>query len=133
MGLAVLLHESLHATGPVAAADIRGTRSGRAFEEGFIEATTVDLLPSLVGALDVPPPLGGDLRTAVRRYRPAYRAERSWARRMSARATRRPAGSPAARAFRAGVTDRWGSDRWTRLARETGLGVAVLRAEAIER
>ena len=133
MGLAVLLHESLHATGPVAAADIRGTRSGRAFEEGFVEATTVDLLPSLIGALDVPPPLGAGLRAAARRYRPAYRAERSWARRMSARATRRPAGSPAARGFRAGVTDRWGSDRWTRLARATGLGEAALRADAIER
>ena len=129
MGLAVLLH----ATGPVASADIRATRSGRAFEEGFVEATTVDLLPSLVGALDVPPPLGAGLRAAARRYRPAYRAERSWARRMSARATRRPAGSPAARAFRAGVTDRWGSDRWRRLARATGLGEPVLRAEAIER
>ncbi len=132
MGLAVLLHESLHATGPVAAADIRGTRSGRAFEEGFVEATSVNLLPSLVGALDVPSPLGAGLRAAVRRYRPGYRAERSWARRMSARATRRRAGSAAGRAFRAGVTDRWGSDRWTRLARATGLGEAVLRAGATE-
>ena len=43
------------------------------------------------------------------------------------------AASSAAQAFRAGVTDRWGSDRWKRLARATGLGETALRAGAMDR
>lgn len=70
MGLAVLLHETLHATGPAAVADVRGTRSGRAFEEGFTEAATLDLLPRLVADLDLPVSLRARLRAAVGRYRP---------------------------------------------------------------
>ena len=50
LGLGVLLHETLHETGPVALKDIRRTRSGRAFEEGFTEAVAGDLLRRRDGA-----------------------------------------------------------------------------------
>lgn len=130
MGLAVLLHETLHATGPSARADVHGTRSGRAFEEGFTEAATLDLLPRLVADLDLPASLRGRLRAAVGRYRPPYRAELAWARAMSATATRSAAGSARARAWRIRVADTWGADRWSRLAAATGRDEADLRARA---
>ena len=70
-------------------------------------------------------PLGAGLRAAVRAV-PAglsrgadLGAADVGARDPAAGGIRRPA-----RAFRAGVTDRWGSDRWKRLARATGLGEA---------
>lgn len=133
LGLAVLLHESLHESGPVARGDILGTRSGRAFEEGFTEAATDDLLSGFVARLDLPPGLRARLGEAVARYRPAYGAEVAWARRMSVRATHAPAGSARAQAWRVRVADRWGSGRWTRLAAATGRDEATLRADAAAR
>lgn len=130
LGLAVLLHESLHATGPVPRDDVLRSRSGRAFEEGFTEAATLDLLPRLVATLDLPAPLRARLRAAATRHRPAYGPEVAWARRMSARATGAGARSPRARAWRIRVADRWGSDRWARLAAATGVEESALRAGA---
>ena len=130
LGLAVLLHESIHETGPRARTDVLGTRSGRTFEEGFAEDVTAQLLRGFVAGLDLPPTARGRLLAAVGRYRPAYAAEIAWARRASARATRSPAGSRRARSWRVRVADTWGADRWARLAAATGRDVAVLRAEA---
>ena len=133
LGLAVLLHESLHETGARAPDDILGTLSGRAFEEGFAEAATHDLLPGLVAGLDLPADLRPPLLAAAGRYRPTYVVERSWARRMAAIATRSSADSPRARAWRIAVVDRWGADRWQRLVAATGLDEARLRAGAAGR
>jgi hypothetical protein len=130
MGLAVLLHETLHATGPSAADDVASTRSGRAFEEGITEAATVDLLRRFAGRVDVPSGLRRRLLAGVARYRPAYRAEIAWARRLSARATRSKAGSGRARAWRIRVADTWGADRWARLAAATRTAEEQLRAGA---
>lgn len=129
LGLAVLLHESLHESGPVPRDDILGTRSGRALEEGLTEAATVDLLPGLVASLDLSPRMGARLAAAARRYRPAYRAELAWVRRASASATHSPAGSPGARAWRLRAADTWGGERWSRLAVVTSRDEASLRAE----
>ena len=129
-GLAVLLHETLHASGPQEVDDVRAARSGRVFEEGFTEAVTIDLLRPYVAALRLPPPLRGRMLMAARRYRPAYPGSVAWARARSAEATGSPAGSRAARAFRIRVADRWGADRWTRLAAATGRDEASLRAQA---
>ncbi len=130
MGLAVLLHETLHATGPSAADDVAGTRSGRAFEEGVTEAATIDLLRRFVVRLDVPAGLRRRLLAAVPRYRSAYGAEVAWARRLSARATGSKAGSGRARAWRIRVADTWGADRWTRLSAATRTPEEQLRAAA---
>lgn len=130
MGLAVLLHETLHATGPSALADVTATRSGRAFEEGVTEAATLDLLGPFAAGLDLPRDLRARLVAAVGRYRPAYRAQVAWARRLSARATGAPSGSRRAAAWRVRVADTWGADRWARLAVATGAGEEDLRAGA---
>jgi hypothetical protein len=130
MGLAVLLHETLHATGPSAAEDVAATRSGRAFEEGFTEAATVDLLRPLAAGLDLPAGLRQRLLAAAGRYRPAYRAEVAWARALSAAATGAPPASRRARAWRVRVADTWGAGRWARLAAATGRDEATLRASA---
>ncbi len=130
MGLAVLLHESLHATGPTAAEDVAGTRSGRAFEEGVTEAATLDLLGPLAAGLDLPAPLRRRLVAAAGRYRAAYPAEVAWVRRLSARATGSARGSPRARAWRVRAADTWGAGRWARLAAATGIGEDALRASA---
>ncbi len=132
-GLAVLLHETMHATGPAARRDALGTRSGRAFEEGFTESATIDLLPRFARALDIPAPLRSRLAAAVARRRPAYAVEVAWARRMSARATRVAAGSARAGAWRIRVADTWGTDRWARLATATGRDEETLRADAAGR
>jgi hypothetical protein len=133
MGLAVLLHETLHATGPAARADALGTRSGRAFEEGFTEAATDDLLGRFVAGLDLPARMRARLAAGVARRRHAYGPEVGFARRMSARATRSAVGSPRARAWRIMVADTWGAGRWTRLAAATGRDEAVLRGLAAAR
>jgi hypothetical protein len=130
MGLAVLLHETLHATGPQAADDVAGTRSGRAFEEGFTEAVTLDLLPSFAASLELPAGMERRVRAAVRRYRPAYGAQVAWARRLSARATGAAPGSARARAWRRAVADGWGAGRWARLAEATRLDEDALRPMA---
>jgi hypothetical protein len=109
---------------------VAATRSGRAFEEGITEAATVDLLRRFVARVDVPAALRRRLLAALARYRPAYRTELAWARRLSARATGSTAGSARARAWRIRVADTWGADRWTRLASATGLDEAELRAGA---
>ena len=61
MGLAVLLHETLHATGPAARTDTLTTKSGLAFEEGFTEAATEDLLYVFITGLRLPPTVRGRL------------------------------------------------------------------------
>ncbi len=128
--LAVLLHETLHATGPAARADALGTRSGRAFEEGITEAAAADLMRPFVAGLGLEPGLRSRLLAAAGRRAVAYPGATSWARRMSARATGSPAGSARARAWRIRVADTWGADRWARLAAATGLDEATLRAGA---
>jgi hypothetical protein len=133
LGLAVLLHESLHATGPFARADVAGTNSGRALEEGLTEAATRDLLRRLIARLDAPAPLRRALGAAAARYRGAYPREVTWVRGLSAQATHRPAGSTRARAWRIRVADTWGAGRWTRLAGAVGRPEEALRAEAIRR
>jgi hypothetical protein len=133
LGLAVLLHESMHATGPLARADIAGTNSGRALEEGVTEAATRDLLPRLIARLDAPAPLRRALGAAAARYRGAYPREVAWVRGLSTQATHRPAGSARARAWRIGVADTWGAGRWARLAAAVGRSEEALRAEAIRR
>jgi hypothetical protein len=127
MGAAVLLHETLHATGPSALADATGSHSGRAFEEGFTEAATLDLLAPFVAGLDMPARRRARLLAAVPRYRAAYGAEVAWARRLSARATGSPSGSRRARAWRIRVADTWGTDRWARLAAATRGDEELLR------
>ena len=130
LGLAVLMHESIHETGPRARADVLGTRSGRTFEEGFAEDAAGQLLRRFVAELDLPPAARAQMLAAVGRYRPAYAAEVAWARRMSALATRSGAGSARARAWRVRVADTWGADRWARLSAATGRDAAALRAQA---
>ncbi len=132
-GLAVLLHETIHATGPAARKDVTGTRSGAALEEGLAEAVTVDGLGAYARSLRLAPPLERRLRAAVRRYRPAYGAQVAWVRSLSARATGAAAGSARARDWRRRVADTWGADRWTRLAAATGTDEATLRAQATAR
>jgi hypothetical protein len=127
-GLAVLLHETLHATGPRAREDFRLTRSGRAFEEGFTEAAAVDLLPAYVRSLGGPPRLRPALRKAVRRYEPAYPRHVGRARSLSTLATKRGWRTSAARNWRVAVADRWGESRWTLLARATGRSEEKLRS-----
>ena len=130
MALAVLLHETLHATGPSAADDVASTRSGRAFEEGFTEAATLDLLRPFVARLDVPAPLRARLAAAVARYRTGYAAR--WRGRGGCPPARR--GRRRARDGRAPggsrVADTWGPQRWTRLAVATGTAEDELRAGA---
>jgi hypothetical protein len=130
LGIAVLLHESIHESGPRARADVLGTRSGRTFEEGFAEDAAAQLLRAVVADLDLPRDARGRLLAAVGRYRPAYGAEVAWARRVSALATRSGPGSRRARAWRLRVADTWGADRWARLAAATGRDAASLRAQA---
>lgn len=130
LGLAVLLHESIHESGPRARSDVLGTRSGRTFEEGFAEDATLQLLRGAVARLDVPPDARARLLAAVGRYRPAYGAEVAWARSVSALATRSAPGSRRARAWRVRVADTWGADRWARLAVATRRDAASLRAQA---
>jgi hypothetical protein len=129
-GLAVLLHETLHAGGPASRDDFRDSRSGRSLEEGLTEAATVDLLPRLVRALDAPARLERGLLAAARRYRPIYPGPVAWVRNLSARATGGAPASAKATAWRIGAADRWGADRWDRLARALGSTEAALRAEA---
>jgi len=133
MGLAVLLHETIHATGPVSRTDTLTTRSGLAFEEGFTEAATQDLLYVLVTSLDLPPQVRSRLAAAVRRHRHAYAPEVAFARRMSRLATRAPATSAKARAWRIRVADTWGADRWEQLSDATGIREATLRRQAAAR
>ena len=123
--LAILLHETLHATGPAFPADLE-SQSGRAFEEGFTEAATIDLLPAAIRALKAPPPLTRALLVAARRYRPAYKPQVEWSRWLSLR-TAPAQGRPA---WRVAVADRYGEDRWHRLSAGTGAAVAELRAGA---
>jgi hypothetical protein len=133
MGLAVLLHETLHATGPVSRTDTLTSKSGLAFEEGFTEAATADLLFVFVTSLDLPPGVRGPLAGAAVRRRAAYGPEVAFARRMSRLATRRPASSAAARAWRIRVADTWGADRWDRLADAVDRSETVLRRQAAAR
>jgi hypothetical protein len=128
--LAVLLHETLHASGAGAEADYRDSASGRAFEEAFTEAATVDLLPAFVRSLKVPVTLRRDLLAGARRYRPHYPEQLGWANGLSARATNAPASSAQARAWRITVADTWGADRWTLLAAATGQSEDALRTGA---
>ncbi|MGE3235938.1 MAG: hypothetical protein AB7O78_19720 [Thermoleophilia bacterium] len=128
--LAVLLHETLHASGPAAREDALGTRSGRAFEEGMTEAATADLMRPFAAGLRLEAGLRARLVAAVGRRPVAYPAATAWARRMSARATGAAAGSRKARAWRIRVADTWGADRWERLAAATGLDESALRAGA---
>ena len=127
--LAVLLHETIHATGPATLDDVRDTPSGRAFEEGFTEAVTVDLLPRYVTALGVTGRLKAGLAAAVRRYRPADAEQVAWARRASGQATGGSPRSALAAAWRARVADSWGADRWALLSAALGRPEAALRAE----
>jgi hypothetical protein len=133
MGLAVLLHETIHATGPVSRTDSLTTRSGLAFEEGFTEAATEDLLYVFVTSLRLPPKVRSRLAAGVRRRAHAYRPEVAFARRMSRLATKSPATSTRARAWRIRVADRWGADRWTLLSDATGRSERVLRRQAAAR
>jgi hypothetical protein len=128
----VLLHETIHATGPAARDDVRETPSGRALEEGFTEAATVDLLPRMVRTLGLPGRLTSALLASARRYRPAYSAQVGWVRLLAARATGQGAMSPAAAAWRVAAADGWGSNRWSLLADATGRTEQGLRAEAPE-
>jgi hypothetical protein len=133
MGLGVLLHETIHATGPAARTDALITRSGLAFEEGFTEAATEDLLYVFVIGLDLPPSVRSRLASAVLRRPHAYRPEVAFTRRMSRLATKAPAASVKARTWRIRVADRWGADRWEQLSDATGRSEAVLRRQAAAR
>jgi hypothetical protein len=113
--LAVLLHETLHVTGPQPL-DARATASGRALEEGLTEAAAADLLPSAIGELGLRPALRRALLARAAGYRPAYGAQVRWVRAVSARVTRTGWRSGAARAWRIEAADRWGADRWDRVA-----------------
>ena len=128
--LAVLLHETLHATGPEGPEDARDARSDRAFEEGVTEAATVDLLPALVREMRLPRALERGLLAATRRYAPVYPKAVRWVRGLSAAATHAAASSSAARAWRVTVADRWGPARWTLLASALGRPESGLRASA---
>jgi hypothetical protein len=128
--LAVVLHETLHATGAQAPGDVRGRRSGRAFEEGFTEAATVALLPRFIASLDQPAALEARLLAAAGRYRPAYPRIVAWARGLAVEATGRGAASRRAKGWLVRVADRWGTDRWRRLAAATAQDEATLRADA---
>lgn len=130
MGLAVLLHESLHATGPGLPHDYHLSPAGRALEEGLTEAATVDLLGRYVAALRLPPRLAPRLRAATRRYRPAYRNQVLWVRRMSGQATTGGGHTAAARAWRIRAADTWGDERWHVLATALGGDAERLRARA---
>jgi hypothetical protein len=123
--LAVTLHESVHASGPTDENDFRATPEGRAFEEGFAEAATVDLLPSFARSLGGPKRFNKALVLAARRYRPVYRDQVGWARGMSQQVAR---GEIATATWRIEVADTWGADRWERLARAVGRAVTELRA-----
>ncbi len=125
--LAVLLHESLHATGPRAREDFRLTSSGRAFEEGITEAVTLDLLPSLARSLGGSERFQRALRRAVGRYRPAYQRQVNRIRRLSTEATGKPWANDEAKRWRIMVADRWGRDRWVLLERATQRGEENLR------
>lgn len=118
--LAVVLHESLHATGPVSVLSPAVDDPATSLEEALTEAATVDLLARYVNHLRVGEPLRSRLRAGVRRYRPAYRAQVVWMRRVSVRATRAPVNSPPARAWRIAAADTYGDDRIRLLARATG-------------
>ena len=133
MGLAVLLHETLHATGPASRTDSLTTKSGLAFEEGFTEAATQDLLYVFVTSLNLPPAVRGPLAAGVRRRAHAYAPEVAFARRMSRLATKTPATSQKARAWRIRVADTWGANRWKQLSDATGLSEKVLRRQAAAR
>jgi hypothetical protein len=133
MGLGVLLHETIHATGPQVRTDALTTKSGLAFEEGFTEAATEDLLYVFVTGLDLPPAVRSTLARAVLRRPRAYRPEVTFARRMSHLATKSPATSVKARAWRIKVADTWGADRWELLSDATGRSEAVLRRQAAAR
>ncbi len=130
MGLAVLLHETLHVTGAPMPIDVHHDASARALEEGLTEAATVDLLVRYVASLRVPPSLAPRLRAAARRYRPAYRPQVVWVRRMSGQATGAGGHTSAARAWRVRAADRWGSDRWDILAAALRTDPALLAARA---
>lgn len=132
-GLAVLLHETIHATGPTSRTDSLTTKSGLAFEEGFTEAATHDLLYVFVTSLNLPPQVRSRLAAGVGRHRYAYAPEVAFARRMSRLATKTPATSAAARAWRIRVADTWGANRWKRLSAATRLGEAALRRQAAAR
>ena len=133
MGLAVLLHETIHATGPVSRTETLTTKSGLAFEEGFTEAATEDLLYVFVAGLRLPPTVRGRLVAGVQRRSRVYAPEVAFARRMSRLATDSPATSVKARAWRIRVADTWGADRWERLSDATGLSQALLRRRAAAR
>src|SRR5262249_28115833 len=120
--LAVALHETLHATGPRAQADF-GTAPGRALEEGLAEAATADLVRGLVRSMGGPPGGALALRRAAVGYRRVYGPQVRWVRSLSRRAARDPA------AWRVDAADRWGDDRWERLAAATGSSVAALRSD----
>lgn len=128
MGLAVLLHETLHATGAPPAADYHRSPSARALEEGLTEAATVDLLTRYVSSLRLPRPLAVRLRAAAGRYRPAYRPQVLWVRRASALLTGGPASAPAAVAWRVRAADRLKAERWDVIAGAFGMSVAEVRA-----
>ncbi len=132
MGLAVLLHESLHATGPALPHDYHLSAAGRALEEGLTEAATVDLLRRYVAALRLPPRLAPRLRAATRRYRPAYRNQVLWVRRMSGQATAGGGHTAAARAWRIRAADTWGEELWQLLATALAADSEQLRARAPE-
>ncbi|MGE0028159.1 MAG: hypothetical protein AB7O78_07500 [Thermoleophilia bacterium] len=132
-GLAVLLHETIHATGPASRTDSLTTKSGLAFEEGFTEAATQDLLYVFVTSLNLPPQVRSRLAAGVRRHRYSYAPEVAFARRMSRLATTTPATSAKARAWRIRVADTWGADRWKQLSAATGLSEKVLRRQAAAR
>ena len=127
--LAVLLHESLHVTGPRAREDFRLTPSGRAFEEGITEAATVDLLPDFARSLGGSARFQRALQSDVKRYRPAYRRQVRVVRDFSIEATKQPPASAAARRWRITVADTWGRDRWARLEQATLLPERRLRAK----
>jgi hypothetical protein len=127
--LAVLLHESLHVTGPRAREDFRLTPSGRAFEEGITEAATVDLLPEFARSLGGSARFRRALQSDAKRYRPAYRRQVGVVRDFSIEATRQPPASEAARRWRITVADTWGRDRWARLEQATLLPETRLRAK----
>jgi hypothetical protein len=128
MGLAVLLHESLHATGPPIPGDYHLSPSSRALEEALTEAATADLLPRYVASLGLPRALAPRMRAAATRYRPAYRPQVLWLRGLSARATSQPVRAPATVAFRVRAADRWGRERWELLSAAVSVGVLELRA-----
>ena len=127
-GLAVVLHESLHVSGAAADPTDLRTEPGRALEEALTEAATVDLLGRYVASLPVSRPLKARLRAAVRRYRPAYRPQVVWLRRVSARATGRSATAPVTAAWRVGAADRLRPGGWDVLAPGLGPGLPPARA-----